>query len=206
MLKKQATNQPNSQRNDKFFSKENLAGIIALVAVVLVALYVISTHLDLPVLIVPSDAVEMTYPASILNDAAEEMADSMRGTDGVYRVKVNDDGSMTVKMSPERQQAILDVASNSVVGMTLLAIDDETAIRDYTTEEDHTILNATVIKDAETLEDEIHGALYAARLYHVCNLNNDVQITVNYIDVMTNEVYLSEAYDIEGTKLSAVTY
>lgn len=206
MAKNQAMNQPDRQKNDKFFSKDNIAGIIALVAVVLVALYVISTHFDLPTLIVPSDAVEMTYPASILNNAAEEMAESMRGTDGVYRAKVNKDGSMTVKMSPERQQQILDVAENSVVGMTLLSITEETAIRDYNTEENHTILNATVMKDSETLETEIHGALYAARLYHVCNLNNDVQITVNYIDVMTNEVYLSETYDIEGTKLSAVTY
>ncbi len=200
MSKKQAK-QSKQAKNKKSFPWDNLAGIIAAVAVLFVILYVISTHINMPTIIVPGDAMEVTYPASIFGGAVEEMADSMRGSEGVYRVKVNDDGSLTVKMSPERYSNIMEAAENAVNSMTLMSISEETAIRDYYAVDNHTKLCFTVNKESETLEQEIADAVYTARLYHVCNNNLDVKIEAYYTDMETGETYLCQYYDINGNVL-----
>lgn len=199
MLKKEMSSQQNKQKNNKFFSKDNLAGIIAFAAVLIIALYVISTHLNLPVIFVPDDAVEITYPSSILSIPAKEQAKNMKNTEGIYRVKVNSEGGLDIKMSPERYDKIKDAAKNAVETMTIISIGAETAIQDYQTNEDYTILNITVNPSIETLQQEISDAIYTVRLYHVCNNNKDVKINVYYIDQMNTDLaYMSETYDIHG--------
>lgn len=194
-------NQSKQQKNKKSFPWDNLAGIVALAAVIFVVLYVISTYINLPVIFVPDDALVITYPASIFGDTVEDMADSMKGSDGVYRVKVNSDGSLTVKMSPERHSKIQEAAENAVNTMTLVSISEETAIRDYYAVADHTELCFTVDKNSETLQQEIADSVYTARLYHVCNNNLDVTIKAYYTDAETGETYLCQHYDIDGNIL-----
>lgn len=211
MQKKQEQRVQKQQKNDKFFSKDNIPGIIALIAVVIVALYVISTHLNLPVFIVPDDAVEITYPSSIFSIPVEEQAENMKNTDGIYRVKVNSEGGLDIKMSPERYERIKDAAKNAVESMTIISIGEETAVKDYQTNEDYTVLNITVDPSIETLETEISDALYTVRLYHVCHMNNDVEFEVYYIDQNNSDVaYKSEKYDIHGnvigTSSGAIVY
>ena len=210
-MSKSQQNQQNKAKNDKFFSKDNLAGIIAFAAVILVALYVISTHLNLPVLFVPEDAVSITYPSSILSIPAKEQAKNMKDTEGVYRVKVNSEGGLDIKMSPDRYQKIKDAAKNAVESMTIISIGSETAVQDYKANEDYTVFNVTVNPKVETLEQEISDAIYAIRLYHVCHMNNDAKIEVYYIDQANTDVaYKCEAYDIHGnvfaTSTGAVVY
>ncbi len=198
MSKKETKQQQNSPKNEKFFSKDNLAGIIAFAAVIIVALYVISTHLDLPTFIVPEDAVSITYPSSIFAGSVEAMAESMRGTDGVYRVKVNSDGSLSVKLSPARHEKIKEAAKNNLESLMLISIGEETAVREYNANEENTVFDVTVVPGHESLEEEISNAVYSARLYHICYMNNDVQLTFNYIDSETGIKYRDEVYDIEG--------
>ncbi|MBQ8884457.1 MAG: hypothetical protein IJ031_07720, partial [Oscillospiraceae bacterium] len=190
MLKKQQKNQPKN--NEKFFSKDNMAGIIAFAVIILTVLYVISTHLNLPTFIVPSDAVEITYPSSIISVPVKEQADNMKGTEGIYRVKINDDGSLTVKMSPDRYQKIAEAAENAVESMMLIAIGEETAVRDYSANEEKTVFDLTVNPDSENFEKEISDAIYVARLYLVCFMNLDVEITFNFKHYETEELYLTE--------------
>lgn len=211
MSKNSQQNQQSRAKNDKFFSKDNLAGIIAFGAVILVALYVISTHLNLPVLFVPEDAVSITYPSSILSIPAKEQAKNMKDTEGIYRVKVNSEGGLDIKMSPERYQKIKDAAKNAVESMTIISIGAETAVQDYKTNEDYTVFNVTVNPQVETLEQEISDAVYAIRLYHVCHMNTDVTIKLYYIDQNdTSVAYKSEDYDIDGnlkdTMAGAIEY
>ncbi|MBQ3110743.1 MAG: hypothetical protein IJC69_06345 [Clostridia bacterium] len=204
MQKKQEQKIQKQQQNEKFFSKDNIPGIIAFAAVLIVALYVISTHLNLPTFVVPEDAVKITYPSSILSVPAKEQAENMKNTEGIYRVKVNSDGGIDIKMSPERYQKIKDAAKNAVESMTIISIGEETAVKDYQTNEDYTILKITVDKEIETLETEISDALYTVRLYHVCHMNNDVEFEVYYIDQSNPEVaYKCERYDIHGNVMSS---
>ena len=204
MLKKQQKNQPKN--NEKFFSKYNMAVIIAFAVIILTVLYVISTHLNLPTFIVPSDAVEITYPSSIISVPVKEQADNMKGTEGIYRVKINDDGSLTVKMSPDRYQKIAEAAENAVESMMLIAIGEETAVRDYSANEEKTVFDLTVNPDSENFEKEISDAIYVARLYHVCFMNLDVEITFNFKHYETEELYLTETYDIHGNKIGTMVY
>ena len=204
MLKKQQKNQPKN--NEKFFSKDNMAVIIAFAVIILTVLYVISTHLNLPTFIVPSDAVEITYPSSIISVPVKEQADNMKGTEGIYRVKINDDGSLTVKMSPDRYQKIAEAAENAVESMMLIAIGEETAVRDYSANEEKTVFDLTVNPDSENFEKEISDAIYVARLYHVCFMNLDVEITFNFKHYETEELYLTETYDIHGNKIGTMVY
>lgn len=205
------SSQQSSPKNEKFFSKDNLAGIIAFFAVLIVALYVISTHLDLPVLFVPKDAVEITYPSSILSIPAQEQAENMKKTEGIYRVKVNNEGGLDIKMSPDRYEKIKEAAKNAVESMIVISIGEETAVKNYQANEDYTVLNVTVDPAISTLETEIANAVYTLRLYHVCHMNSDAKIEVYYIDQANTEVaYKCEAYDIHGnvfaTSTGAVVY
>lgn len=200
-MPKNRQQEQKSPKNEKFFSKDNIAGIVAFAAVIIVALYVISTHFNLPVIFVPDDAVEITYPESVFSGSVEEIADSMRGSNGVYRVKVNNDNSMTVKLSPERYETIKEAAKNNMESLMLLSIGDETAVREYSANEDFTVFDVTLIPEHETLEDEISNAVYSISLYHICNMNNDVQFTINYIDSESGETYKSEVFNAEGVKI-----
>lgn len=199
MTKKSSQAPKNSKSS---FIRENFAGIVALLAVLTVALYVISTYFNMPVLVVPKDAVEITYPSSIFNENVNDMAKSMKGAEGVYRVNVNDDGSLTVKMSPEKYSKIVDAADNAVNSMTIISIGEETAIKDYSAENDHTLLKITVDPSCETLEKEIEDAVYTVRLYHACKRNNDVNIDVYYINMETDNCYKKETYDIDGNRIA----
>ena len=210
-MSKSQQKQQNKAKNDKFFSKDNLAGIIAFGAVILVALYVISTHLNLPVLFVPDDAVSITYPSSILSIPAKEQAKNMKNTEGIYRVKVNSEGGLDIKMSPDRYQKIKDAAKNAVESMTLISIGAETAVQEYKANEDFTVFNVTVNPDIETLEQEISDAVYTIRLYHVCHMNTNATVRLYYIDQNDTAVaYKSEEYDIDGnikdTMAGAIEY
>lgn len=206
MPKNQEKKLQNRAKNEKFFSKDNLPGIIALFAVLAVLLYVISTYIKLPVIFVPEDAVEINYPSSIFSVPAEEQAENMKNTDGIYRVKVNSEGGLDVKMSPERHKKIKEAAKNAVESMTIISIGEETAIQDYQTNEDYTVFNITVNPEIETLEKEISDAVYVARLYHVCNMNKDAVIRIYYIDINNpDEAYKTEDYDLHGNVVGAST-
>lgn len=199
MSMNQEQNCQKIQKDNKFFNKENIPAIIGLAVIIIVALYVISTHLDLPTIIVPSDAVEITYPKSILSIPAEEQAENMKNSEGIYKVKVNSEGGLDIKMSLEKYTAIKEAAKNAVETMVIISIGEETAIKDYKVSEDYTALNITVDPDIETLEKEISDAVYTVRLYHVSHMNNDAEIEVYYIDEENPDVaYKYEKYDIDG--------
>lgn len=188
---------PKQQKNKKSFPIDKIVGVIAVLFVLYVLFYVVASHMNIT-LFVPSDAVEMTYPASILNGGTEEIAESMRGTDGVYRVKINEDESLSVKISPERYSKIKEAADNAAKVIPLTYISEETAVQGYEANEDNTQVYISVIKGIETLEKEVSDIVYILRLYHVCNGNYDVKINVDYTDAETGEKYMTEVYDIEG--------
>ncbi len=191
MMNNQIQKTPN-----KGIKWDNIIGVIALAAVILTVLYVISTYISFDRFF--GEKVEITYPEHILSGAAEEMAESMKGTDGVYSVKVNDDGSLTAKLSPERYQKILDAADNAANAIPITSISEESAIQSYESNEDHTKIKVTAFGKAETLESEIENIVYVIRLYHICNQNLDAKIEIEYTDVEKGKVFLNEEYDVMG--------
>lgn len=148
-----------------------------------------------------NDVVILTYPASIFNNNVQEMADSMKDSEGVYDLRINKDNSLTVKLTVERYNNIKSAAENAVNSMVLVSIDETTAIREYVPSDNYTVLDITVNPETETLTKEINDAVYYARLYQVSAMNSDAKISVNYILEETGEVYMTEIYDINGKKL-----
>lgn len=148
-----------------------------------------------------NDVVILTYPASIFNNNVQEMADSMRDSEGVYDLRINEDNSLTVKLTVERYNNIKNAAENAVNSIVMVSISETSAIRDYIPSKDYTVLDITVNPETETLTKEINDAVYYARLYQVSSMNSDANITVNYILEETSEVYMTETYDINGNKL-----
>lgn len=151
--------------------------------------------------------VEVNFPSYLFEEegSLESTADSMKNSEGVKKVTVNEDGSMTVSMTEERHKEIVDAAFSTVNSIPLFAISENTAIRDFVINEDFTEINITVNKNSSALEDEVDFVIYAVRLYHVCSLN-DVEIKVSYIDSETGHLYMDKFYDIKGNKEGSNTY
>lgn len=201
--------------NNKIASKEKkpvpavpiVIGIVALIVVIAISVLVFDyfhnenlmnkrNYID-----EKNDVVVLTYPASIFNNNVQEMADSMRDSEGVYDLRINEDNSLTVKLTVERYNNIKTAAENAVNSIVMVSISETSAIRDYIPSKDYTVLDITVNPEVETLTKEINDAVYFARLYQVSSMNSDAKITVNYILEETGEVYMTEIYDINGNKL-----
>lgn len=148
-----------------------------------------------------NDVVILTYPASIFSNNVQEMADGMKDSEGVYDLRINEDNSLTVKLTVERYNNIKTAAENAVNSMVLVSINETSAIRDYIPSEGYTVLDITVNPEAETLTKEINDAVYYARLYQVSSMNSEAKITVNYIFEETGKLYMTETYDINGKKI-----
>ena len=201
--------------NNKIASKEKkpvpavpiVIGIVALIVVIAISVLVFDyfhnenlmnkrNYID-----EKNDVVVLTYPASIFNNNVQEMADSMRDSEGVYDLRINEDNSLTVKLTVERYNNIKTAAENAVNSIVMVSISETSAIRDYIPSKDYTVLDITVNPEVETLTKEINDAVYFDRLYQVSIMNSYEKITVNYILEETGEVYMTEIYDINGNKL-----
>ncbi|MGM9552290.1 MAG: hypothetical protein ACI3XA_08565 [Clostridia bacterium] len=146
-----------------------------------------------------SDYVTLTYPSYLFEteDALNETVDSLKGSEGMKKVTVNSDGSVTLKMTEERYEKIRNAAYSTVSGIPVYAISDTTAVKDYTANEDFTKIDITVDKESETLQSETQFIIYAVRLYHVCNMEENATVMVNLIDYETGNVYLTETYSVK---------
>lgn len=151
------------------------------------------------------DIAVITLPESMFQDNVEEMESSMRESDGVYDTRINSDGSLTVMMNTERYNKIKEAAVNAANSVSVIMITEDSAIRNYVSNDDFTVLDITVNKNSETLAKEVNDCVYYARLYHVVNMNSDTEIKVNYTSEGEDYVYLTEIYDINGKKITSVS-
>ena len=144
--------------------------------------------------------ITITYPEGFFTTGEElqQTADSMKGSEGMKKVEVNPDGSLTLEMTQERYEKIKNAAESTVTSIPIYAISDNTAIRDFAAEEDFKTINITVYPEHEKIKDECSFVIYAVRLFHVCNMDNDAVTTVNYINIETNEIYMTERYNVNG--------
>lgn len=149
-----------------------------------------------------SEAVEITYPKYLFEteQALEETAESMRGSEGMKKVTINEDGTLTLKMSEERYQKVLDAAYNTVVSLPVYAIAEDTAVRDIVNNEDFTEFTITVNPEHENAEKEINFVTYAVKLYHVCNKSYDKEVTVHYINEANGLEYREDFFTADGNK------
>ncbi len=149
-----------------------------------------------------NDVAVLTLPASLFQDGdIKEIAKTLKNSGGVTKVKINSDDSVTAIMTAERYEKFKDDSSNAVNALPIMLISEDTAIRNYESDDENTTINLTVVPDDEKLDAEVKDMLFIVRFYQIAMMNSDSEITVNYISYETNEVYLTEVYDLDGNKI-----
>lgn len=211
--KKQLTKQQQSNRDD-YFSTFVALGIVLFIPFVILVCSLVGNVIDDISYIkeikkgdhinIEKDMVVLTYPAGMFMDeeALEESIETLKNSDGMKKVVKNDDGSITALMTIERYEDNKEAAMYTAQSLPYISIGEDTAVRDLSYNEEMTVFDLVVNKASEKLQTESMNLLSMVSLYHVCNMNSDALITVNYKDEATGELYLTEVYDINRNKVN----
>lgn len=149
-----------------------------------------------------NDVAVLTLPSSLFQDSdIKESAKTLKNSGGVTKININSDDSITAVMTAERYNKFKDDSLNAVNSLPIMLISDDTAIRNYESDDENTTINLTVIPDDEKLDAEVKDMLFIVRFYQIAMMNSDAEIEVNYISYETDEVYLTEVYDVNGNKI-----
>lgn len=143
-------------------------------------------------------SVEVTLPASMLEssdanaETPEEYCTRMQSEDGIQSATLNVDGSVTLKMTKAKHQAMLDEMKKSI---------DE-SIADYTSGETYTSIKEVTYNDNVTefvmkvdkaaYENSFDafagiGLGFVGMYYDLMDGNNDPHITISVVDAETGE-------------------
>ncbi|MCD8049090.1 MAG: hypothetical protein LUG52_05730 [Clostridia bacterium] len=152
-------------------------------------------------------AVSIVIPADLLgSDDPQTMADQFTGTDGIKKVSVNDDNSITMVVTEEKYEQQLSSIEETIVSMyETVGVEGgffET-VTGFDYNDDYTTLVFTVNREAleeasDTEKTSIEQVIYIARLYRVFALENDEIITVKFVDEATGAVYEVKEYTAAG--------
>ena len=151
--------------------------------------------------------VTVEIPSGLLGESgAEAIAEQFENTDGFKKVTVNSDGSMKVVVTQEKYNAQLErIKSVANDFYTSVKQDGYLGIiktMDY--DDEYTHLTFTLDREAyEASKDSENGEnmellITISCIYHVFSLDNDAEITVDYIDEKTGEIYKTDLYNASG--------
>ena len=149
--------------------------------------------------------VTVEFPASFFEgEDIESFAEQFRSGTGFKKVKVNDDGSMTLIVTEEKYN--LQVEAMEETAKSLYATIGEEGgffktVKKLDYSEDYTSLTFTVDREAYEASNEaenIEQVIYVSRLYQVFALNTEGIIEVNYVDENTGEIYKTDLYNAAG--------
>lgn len=149
--------------------------------------------------------VKLYYPADFFKDEdVEMMAEQFRETEGIKKVTVFDDNSMTIRVTEEKYDEQTANMEQMVENMYKTVGGDDSFFKtvkklEYTP--DCTSLTLTVNREAYENSDEeksVKQIIYIARLYQVYALETEREIKVDYIDENSGNVYKTEKYNASG--------
>lgn len=152
-------------------------------------------HID-----VENDRVVLTYPSALFptDEDRDALVKNLKEKDGVMKVVVTDDGSISTLMNMERYEKIKESALVSAQSMIFTGMSDTSAVQNAEYNDEYTHFTLYINREVDTLEEEIESILAMAKLYHICNMDSGAVITIDLADYTTNEVYLTTVYDING--------
>lgn len=146
--------------------------------------------------------VEITLPASYFSDSEEEVTqqsleEKIKDEDGIKSVKLNDDGSVTYKMTKNKQKEMLADMKKSVDESLQSLVDDESMsfvsieYNDDMTKFDCVITN----KEPNLTESFAVLTLYlSGAYYNMFAGNEDADVKVNYVNEESGEVVYEGSY------------
>lgn len=148
--------------------------------------------------------VELTLPAGFFEGQSEEEIIAAAKEKGIKEAKVNEDGSVYYKMSKKEHSKMLK-EMKSGIDESIQEIsngEDYPSIKKITYNQDLTEFNLTVVRESydQGLESfAVYGLILSGMYYNIFNgvAEDDVEITFNFIDEATNEIYETSIYPDE---------
>lgn len=145
--------------------------------------------------------VEVTLPSTLFEDTPEEEIISNAKTEGFKDVKVNEDGSVTYKMTKAEHEDLMKEMDTEIVATIkeLKNSEDYPSIKEITYNDNFTEFDVTVSR--EQYENGFDGfailTLAISGMYYGAfdgRKGEDLHVTFNLIDVATNEVFETSVY------------
>ena len=145
--------------------------------------------------------VEITVPRNILEEETDEQIKLEAEKMGVKDVVINDNGSVTYKMSKKEHKKLMEQISASI-DESLEEVkngEESPSIHDVKANDTYTEFDITVDRDA--YENSFDGFMVftfalLGEYYNSFNgvKSSDIKITINMIDEATNEIFESNVY------------
>ena len=153
--------------------------------------------------------VEVTLPASFFEGETEEEIVAGVKEEGISEATVNEDGSVTYKMSKSKHKEMMKEMEDSIVETIkeVVESDDYPSIKEISYNKDFNEFDVNV--DRELYENgfdgfAILGLVMGSAYYSTFNGDSleDTKITFNMIDENTGEVFATSVYpdDLEETE------
>ncbi len=148
--------------------------------------------------------VELYFPSDFFGEDAKSLAENLKGAEGIKKITVHDDNSVTMKVTEEK--------NNEQVATTKQMIDETYAtvgkeggffktVKGLSYNEECTKLTFEVDRKAFEASNEgenLEQVIYLSRLYRVYLLETEREIEVSYMDSETGEVYKTDKYNAAG--------
>lgn len=152
--------------------------------------------------------VEVTLPASFFEGETEEEIVAGAKEEGISEATVNEDGSVTYKMSKSKHKEMMKEMEGGIVEMIKEVVEssDYPSIKEISYNKDFNEFDVKV--DRELYENgldgfAILGLVMGSAYYSAFNGDSpeDMKIVFNLMDVETNEVFATSVYpdDLEET-------
>ncbi len=148
--------------------------------------------------------VEVFFPSDFFGEDAESLTKELKGADGIKKITVHDDNSVTMKVTEEKYKEQITTTKQMIDEM-YATVGEEGGffknVKGLSYDEECTKLTFEV--DRKSFEESNEGenaeqVIYLARLYQVYLLETDREIEVSYMDSETGEVYKTDKYNASG--------
>lgn len=151
------------------------------------------------------ETVTVSFPAGfVAGEDTELFVEQLKGGEGNKKVRIEDDGTITLVVTEEKYNLIMDNMNETIESMYETIGSEDGFFKTVKAIEhngDYTQLTLTVDRaeyEKSNESESVEQIVYLARLYQIYSLNNDAVVAVDYIDEATGEVYKSERCPVKG--------
>ncbi len=148
--------------------------------------------------------VEVFFPSDFFGEDAESLTKELKGAEGIKKITVHDDNSVTMKVTEEKYNEQI-ATTKQMIDEMYATVGEEGGffkhVKGLSYDEECTKLTFEVERKAFEASDEgknVEEVIYLARLYRVYLLETDRTIEVSYMDSETCEVYKTDKYNASG--------
>ncbi len=148
--------------------------------------------------------VEIYFPSDFFGEDAESLTEELKGAEGIKRITVHDDNSVTMKVTEEKYNKQI-ATTKQMIDETYATVGEEggffKTVKGLSYDEECTKLTFEVDRKAFEASNEgenLEQVIYLSRLYQVYLLETEREIEVSYMDSETGEVYKTDKYNASG--------